>query len=87
MVTFIIICIILITVMVAKNLITFRHHEMIIEAIYEYKVQCFKNREWPVIDYSDMEDYKKTFLRVWDWSYKRILPEEKMSVIKSYIKK
>ena len=65
------------------------NHNAIIEAIYQYKINCIgKNKffEMSQIEYSDMEDVGKTLFRFWDWGYTRILPKYKFEMIKPYIK-
>lgn len=80
-----------------KNQVTYRNHMMIVNAIFEYSMDAIKKaRENKTIiecgveyevDYSDMRDYNSTFLRVFDWGYKHILPEDKFEIIKPYIHK
>ena len=72
-----------------KNINTFNCHDAISEAIYKYKIACIEGCDWDalhLVEYIDMEDYDKTFLRFWDWGYTRILPQDKFKIIKPYIK-
>lgn len=76
-------------VALAKNMNTFRCHETINKAIYDYKIACINVRAWGdlhSVEYKDMEDYNKTFWRLWDWGYTRIFPKDKLEIIKPYIK-
>ena len=73
----------------AKNMNTFNCHEKIGKAIYDYKTACINVHAWDdlhSIEYKDMEDYNKSFWRLWDWGYTRILSKDKFEIIKPYIK-
>lgn len=72
-----------------KNLVTLRNHNIIDEAIFNYRVNSIRKGEFVnySVDYIDSEDYEKTFFRFWDWGYTRILPKEKYEIIKPFIKK
>jgi hypothetical protein len=39
------------------------------------------------VGYDDMRDYDSTVMRIFDWGYKNILPEDKFEIIKPYIHK
>ena len=74
---------------IVKNINTFYCHDEIGKAIYKYKISCIKESNLVglhLVEYSDMEDYDRTFLRFWDWGYTRILPKDKFEIIKPYIK-
>lgn len=74
---------------IVKNMNTFYCHNEIGKAIYKYKIACIKGCNWDalhLVEYIDMEDYDKTFLRFWDWGYTRILPQDKFEIIKPHIK-
>lgn len=81
------ICLIALAIMFIKNDITFKHHMRILNAICAYRMDCISNKVDALVDFSDVEDYDKTLLRVWDWSMKRILPKDKYEIIKPYIGK
>ena len=68
-----------------KNEVTFKLHQKLDRAIYDYKIECIYNRTKFVVDHSDMESYYRTLHRFWDWGYTRILPKEKFEIIKAYI--
>ena len=75
--------------LIIKNFITYGHNLKICDAIHRYKINCIIDRRWDdlhYIEYKDMEPYEKTFWRLWDWGYTRILPKDKFEIIKSYIK-
>jgi hypothetical protein len=74
-------------VMSQKNDVTLRHRLIIIEAIHDYGVDMIYQGQTPQVSYDDMEDYDKTYYRLWDWSYKRIVPPKEFELIKPYIKK
>lgn len=67
-----------------KNENTYRNRCIIAYAISEY-MYANKIVSGSMIKYSDMESYNKTLLRLWDWSYKRILPRRKYRLIEPYI--
>lgn len=80
---------ILCVIAMIKNINTFRCHDKIDKAIYEYKLMCIQNHDWNAlhcVEYQDEEHYIKTFWRLWDWGYTRILPKDKFEIIKPYIK-
>lgn len=69
--------------------VVFHKSDVIIEAIYQYKIHCIEKRMFSEMDsirYSDMEKVGRTLLRFWDWGYTRILPKDKFEMIKPYIK-
>lgn len=74
-------------VMLFKNINTYNNRKTIIEGICSYLIDCIDNDLNSQVCYDDMEDYEKTLWRLWDWSYKRILPKEKFEIIKPYIGK
>ena len=37
------------------------------------------------VDYRDEESYERTLYRLYDWGYTRILPADKMELIKPFI--
>lgn len=70
-----------------KNNNTYKQRCRIINAICSYQKSHFAVRDTNLaVSYSDMESYDETDDRLWDWSYKRILPPEKFEIIKPYIK-
>ena len=74
------------TLLIIKNGVTYRQRAVIRNAIYRYIMNLF-DKDILVfdVDFHDMEEYDKTLYRLWDWSYKRILPKEKFEIIKPYI--
>lgn len=76
-----------IAILLVKNDLTLKHRLRIIAAIRDYQISCVYNKVDALVDFSDVEDYYKTLLRVWDWSMKRILPKDKYEIIKPYIGK
>ena len=70
-----------------KNVNAYCNGIKIINGIYLYIEDCHMNNKIvPAVHYDDMEGHVKTLFRLWDWSYKRILPKEKFEIIKPYIK-
>lgn len=67
-----------------KNKNTYENRLIIAYAIYDYYYDK-KLDSNPEIMISAMESYNKTLLRLWDWSYKRILPRRKYQLIEPYI--
>ena len=77
------------SIVIAKNLNTYLCQDKIDKAIHEYKLMCIRNSDWDAlhyVEYEDEENYIKTFWRLWDWVYTRILPKDKFEIIKPYIK-
>ena len=72
--------------MLIKNEVTYHHRMRILKAIEEYKNMCFDYERMNDINCDDMENYVLTLLRIWDWGYTRILPNDKFEIIKPYIK-
>lgn len=71
-------------ILAIKNKITGRNREIIMCAIFVHNT---KVRHEKRIDYDVMEAYDRTWLRLWDWGYTRIVPPEVLEKIKPYIKK
>lgn len=81
-------------IIMAKNNNTLKNRQLIIDAIslyheFTFDVCCFDNCN-PFssieVDFSDMEPYLKTLFRVHDWGYSKILPPNKMEIIKPFLK-
>ena len=68
-----------------KNQNTYNQRIKIQTAIYEYKIDMLNNGKPELVSYDDMEMYGKTFYRLWDWGYKKILPKDKFEIKKPYI--
>ena len=85
-VVFILFCIMLLI----KNFVTSLNHKIILDAIYEYRRNAIEMGTYDIakmlVDYTDVEYYSITLLRIWDWGYTRILPPEKFEIIKPFIK-
>jgi hypothetical protein len=86
MCTFSIITAIACIAFVVKNFVAYNHRGKIYDAISRYRSHCYINQIEPIVNYADVEDYDTTWLRLWDWSNKRILPKEKFEAIKPYIR-
>ena len=78
---------------VLKSEATYRAHNTICHAIYKYQMNRLENTNligtpiFDEVDYTDMESYEKTFNRLYDWGYTRILPKDKFEIIKPFIGK
>lgn len=73
--------------MLVKNDNAYKNRNIIIEAIYEYRIMMItSNRPIDKVDYADIEPYEDTLYRWWDWGYENILPSDKFEIIKPYIK-
>lgn len=70
-----------------RNYSTYKNHGIIINAIHAYKSYQIKHGNYSnlEVDYEDIEHYNKTFMRMWDWGYTRILPPEKFKIIEPFI--
>lgn len=73
-------------VMFAKNEVAYNQRTKIFKAISMYCNEQFTNGEEPDVDMFDrVEDYDKTLRRIWDWGCKNILPPEDYEKIKKYL--
>lgn len=72
-------------IVILKNEVTYKNRIKIIKAITDYE-EDFAGFDHFVVSFLDMEDYDTTLWRLWDWSYKRILPPDKFELIEDYIK-
>ena len=87
-----VICVLALTFLIVlsfKNQNTAKNQIKILNAIIDYQNDCVKKdiyKEALNVTIQDKEDYDKTFWRLWDWGYTRILPKNKFEIIKSYIK-
>ena len=72
-----------------KSGIDLHNNFIIIDAITDYKIASIYDSsiDGCLVEYEDIEDQWKTLLRFWDWGYKRILPKDKIEIIKPYLKK
>ena len=70
-----------------RNAAVYRNRTIIINAILDYRLKCVDLDISPRVDYSDMELYRETFNRFWDFGYARILSPRKFRIIKPYIRK
>ena len=68
-----------------KNENAFKMHKTIDDAILLYKKHCIYRHKKPAVDHDDVEHYFKTAFRIWDWGYTKLLPKEKLEIIKPYI--
>ena len=60
---------------------------IIIDALCDYHRCILEYGGEMLVTGADMETYKKTLRRFWDWGYTRILPHDKFEIIKDFIKK
>lgn len=83
-----IIGLILCSIAFAKNKITYKNYQIIIDAIYQYYDEIIDNGGRPDFSlYEKMESYDATFWRIFDWSYENILPSDEMEKLRPYINK
>lgn len=75
-------------ILLLKNLNTAPQRMRIVRAIGKYHVDLIDQQSLHTsqVEYADMESYTKTLLRIWDWGYTNILPNDKFELIKEYIK-
>lgn len=75
-------------VMLVKNQVAFKQQKRIIDAVYQYNLNLIYDgrRHESEVDFDDIETFYKTLFRLWDWSYKRILPADKLEIIEPYLK-
>ena len=69
-----------------KNYVTSRQRLKILRAVRDYLIDQIKRGEEPDEDmFERLESYQTTFLRYWDFGYKRILPPDDFKKIERYI--
>ena len=69
-----------------KNENTYKNQEKILNAIRDYVIETKDyDKCYYLID--NMESYKHTLWRLWDFGYENILPKADYELIKPYIKK
>ena len=68
-----------------KNSNTCEQRTRIDTAIFRYRLDCIGHGVEARVTYDDMEEYEQTLYRIFDWSYKKILPKEKFELIKDFI--
>ena len=74
--------------LIAKNEVTFSRQVAVSIAMHAYNMHQISIHECDnLLDYDDIEPYMKTFWRLWDWGYKRLLPPDKFELIKPYLSK
>lgn len=75
--------------MILRMSVVSHNYDVIIEAIYQYRIHCIEKHMFPEMDsirYSDMKNIERTLFCFWDWGYTRILPKDKFEIVKSYVK-
>jgi hypothetical protein len=74
------------TLILARTFAVGANHFYVSNAILAHKMVCIHKFHTPsLVGYDDMEEFGTTWLRLWDWSSKRILDTEKYLAIKPYI--
>lgn len=76
---------VIVTFLYLKNDNTHINQLIIYEAICSYISTCAIRDIDPEVSFDDMESYDRTWLRLWDWGYERILPKDKYKLIEPYI--
>lgn len=66
--------------------VAYENRLIVLKAIADYDAQCGNTYPNPTVYLSDMEEYKDTLLRFWDFGCERILPEHKYKIIQPYIR-
>lgn len=77
------------TFLLIKNSSTLKNQTKVLDALHKYNTYIIRNKDqcdWEemIIDYDCIEDYEKTFCRVWDWGVTRIVPKDVYDKIKEY---
>lgn len=72
--------------MCKKHANTNKNRMIILNAIYKYQLETIRNGNSNfLVYYIDIEPWKSTYHRWFDWGYTRILPPEKFKIIEQYI--
>ena len=69
-----------------KSECTYKNRMYIVDAISDYRTDCWENKITPQVDYDDMEPYSITMFRLCDFGYENILSKSKYELIKKFIK-
>ena len=85
--TIVLVLVFIICYFISKKSNTTSKRQDVIYAIYLYNLECMAEEEDIRVTYYDMEDYSKTYWRIFDWGYKKMLPADKYEIIKPYIQK
>lgn len=80
-----VIVLILLFIFLCKNANTYNNRVIIINAIYEYKIDMKLQGKEDEVGYDDMKSYDRTLWNLFDWEYENILPPDKYEIIKNYI--
>ena len=68
--------------------ITYKNLKIISDAIYRYNISMIKDERYDeLISYDDIKSCEKTFLNIFDWGYKNLLPKDTYMLIEPFIKK
>ena len=68
--------------------ITYKNLKIISDAIYRYNISMIKDERYDeLISYDDNKSCEKTFLNIFDWGYKHLLPKDTYMLIEPFIKK
>lgn len=84
---FLLLALLLSIVMLFKNHNTFKNHNKVSKAIYNYNAYVIWNEkefENELIEYDCMESYDKTLFRLYDWGCQRIVSKDVYEKIESY---
>jgi hypothetical protein len=72
--------------MLAKNDNTFNVETKLEHAIFLQNIAAINAGKYEsCISYEAIEDYYKTFWRIWDWDYKRCVSPDILEKLKPYI--
>ena len=71
-----------------KNEITYKNMKIISNAIYRYNISMINDKRYDeLIPYDSIKSCEKTFLNIFDWGYKNLLPKDTYMLIEPFIKK
>ena len=71
-----------------KNEITYKNMKIISDAIYRYNISMINDKRYDeLIPYDSIKSYEKTFLNIFDWGYKNLLPKDTYVLIEPFIEK
>lgn len=88
LIIFLILVIVFCIYMMLKNENTFRVHKLLLNAIYLQNIEKINVGKFEKkISFDVIENYDKTFWRLWDWSYKRCVSPDVLQELKPYLYK
>lgn len=72
---------------IARIEVVDRQYKMLVDAVYEYNIDCLYNNRVPEVSLFDLMSIHRIFDDITVWKKEQMLPPEKFELIKPYLKK